>query len=112
MSDTSDGIDLATKIAGPATDYPAAYDAARDVWSGFIGDPTAEMDDYNDAVATHITILEKHDVPVDERTDVIVASFWAASAEHVINKRGQDAHRSEDMIRQALERVWSTAYGK
>lgn len=103
----SDGIDLATKIVGPATEYPAAYATVKEIWRGFIEDPSSETQDYVSAVADQISAIQKHNVPEDDRSDVIIAAFWAASAETVINQRSQNATQAEEDIRNALERVWA-----
>lgn len=106
MSD--DQIDLATKIAGPATQYPSAYDEVREIWLEFIGDRSKGTNEYITAVTNHVKTLAKYDVPMDDRSDVIIAGFWAASAEKVINERAGVAIESERTIRTALERVWDS----
>lgn len=102
----SDEINLAHKIVGPADDYPVAYETIRRLWLEFIEDPSGETADYVSSVSDQVAVLETQNVPVEDRTDIVIAGFWAASAENVINKRAAHAENAEQDIRDALERVW------
>lgn len=100
-------LNIAEKVIAPAINHPSAYEECRKTWAEFItAAETGGAADQVDAVTDHVRIVSRHDVPMDERSDVIVAGFWAASAEHVINQRGADVNASEQEIRRSLEAVW------
>lgn len=105
-------INLADKIYPSAYEHREAYEKTKDVWAAFIDDPSTDSQDYIGAVTDHVRALEQHNVPIDERTDVIIAAFWAASAESVLNQRAAHAGDAEQNIRDGLDAVWEEVDGQ
>lgn len=103
----SERLNLAVKLVGPVTDHPSAYGECREVWHEFITDPEKSSGEYVTAVTEQVRALSRYEVPLDERTDVIVAAFWAASSEAALTNRPNNPDEIEQTIRTALENVWA-----
>lgn len=104
MTMTDIDVHIAEEVSGWHVCYPDAFDDARDLWLEFIHDPDATTETYAATLTDQIDLLEEYgeDVPGTDKIDVIVSSFWAATADSQLNQRAETAHTSTGELRKAL----------